>query len=251
MSEEITIGVLLFACAAIQSMVGFAFTLFALPLLLLLTDLSAPQAVMLSLLGSLAQRLLMIRALRHACDWKKLLPVILTGLLGLPLGVMLLKRFSSLDPAVVRQWIGVLILVVVIVSRVVRIAPRERLAVGWGLLAGFASGLLNGMANIGGPPLIMWAHAHDWSNKSLRAAAPAVTLGMAPLQLFILFGAFGAEILPPLSTVAVALPAAVLGCFAGLGMGHRIPVGGLRTVATALLILLCAWAMLRPLISGM
>ena len=117
MDQDIIIAIVLFACGAIQSMVGFAFTLFALPLLLLLTDLSAPQVVMLSLMGSLAQRLLMIRVLWHACDWKKLLPVILTGFLGLPLGVMILKRFSSVDPGIVRQWLGAFILLLVIVSR--------------------------------------------------------------------------------------------------------------------------------------
>ncbi len=244
--ETILIGAAVLAfCSALQSAVGFGFALFSVPAMLLL-GWPLPESVVIASLGSFVQRVQAVVHLRRDVHWGQLAGPIALALLGLPLGVGLLRLLSEADRGTVRQILGGLILAVVVVQRVWRVRPRERLHRAWGWVAGFCSGILSGLASIGGPPLVLWVHAHHWPNPRLRVTIPAITIPCTPLQIALILGAFGLGVLPSLPEAAVFLPAIVGGTVGGLAMGHRMAVHHVRLAAYMLLLLLCATAILSP-----
>jgi len=89
--QLITLGVIFFFAAMVQAMVGFAFTLIALPFLLF-AGWPLPQAVAVSTIGSTIQRLLIVSHLRDEIDWRTLRPMMIVGLIFLPVGIFVLRE---------------------------------------------------------------------------------------------------------------------------------------------------------------
>ena len=235
------VAVILFFCSALQSAVGFAFTLFGTPLLLM-AGLPLPDVVMLALLASTLQKLLITSHLRGEFSFRALLPMVMVMIMALPLGIAVLKIIAGVDKHLVKQWTGVLILLVVLAQWLLHIPPREKVAAGWGFLAAFFSGFLSGLANIGGPPLVLWAHAHAWTNARIRVIIPAIALPTVPIQFVMMLYAFGLAPMPPLSSALVFIPVVVAGTWIGHKIGKRIKVDVLRVTANILLILTSLFA---------
>ena len=154
----ITIAILSF-CALVQGAAGFAFSLFAVPLLLL-AGYDFPNAVAITFLASLLPRFIMIVQLWRSIQWRSLLVPALFMFLLLPLGVLALRMLGSSGAEVVKRAIGWFVLSVLLVRHLVKITPKDRIPWGWGALAGGLSGFLQGLSNVGGPPIVLWAMAH-------------------------------------------------------------------------------------------
>lgn len=86
------------------------------------------------------------------------------------------------------------------------------------LLAGLASGILNGLVGVGGPPLMIYVMCARLDKRATRATAVALVMFMLPFQAVVLVtdGLVRPELALPLYTPAV-IAAAV-----GLWMGHRL-----------------------------
>ena len=81
---------LIVACGAavagfVQGLAGFGFGLVAMAFWS--WSLAPTLAVPLVVFGSLIGQLLAVRSLRHGLDWRRLMPFLLGGLVGVPLGV--------------------------------------------------------------------------------------------------------------------------------------------------------------------
>ncbi len=239
-------GILLF-CAFVQSTVGFAFSLFS-NALLLMAGLALPETVMLSTLGSTGQRLVMTSSMHRHVAWRETLPMSALCLVTLPVGVFILKLFSQQSVGVAKVGLGVLILLVLVVQRVWRVKPKQTLQRGWGVLAAAASGLLTGLANIGGPPLLLWVHSHDWTNEKTRVTVIAITTTLVPVQLALMLVTFGRDVLPSPLQALILAPAIVIGAFAGMAAGKRLSRPRLRAAAVILLAIISAVCILDPLL---
>lgn len=239
------IGGVLFFCSSVQSTVGFAFSLFGLPLLLLL-GLPLPETVALTTIASVLQRIFTVYSLRAHVNWRELLPMITIAALSLPLGTWLLRLLSTQSRTTAQQVIGGIIMLALLVQAVIRVAPRSRVPAGWGYLASMLSGILNGFGNIGGPPLVLWMHAHAWPNEKLRVTALAITLPLVPFQLVLLVLTFGGSVAKSIPVALTLLPLVFAGGMLGLWVGKKIHVPVLRTLAYLLLGLIAAYAMLKP-----
>lgn len=248
MLEQLLIqGAILLFCAFVQSAVGFAFSLFS-NALLLLAGLALPETVMLSTLGSVMQRLLMLARLHTHVPWRDTLPLSGICLLTLPLGVYALKLVSLQRIDIAKAGLGVLILLALSVQIFWKVRPRERLHAGWGALAAALSGLFTGLANIGGPPLLLWIHAHDWPNEKTRVTAMAVTTVLVPVQLVLMFYVFGRNVIPSLTQFMMLIPAITLGTFVGMSAGRRLSRPHLRMAALSLLAVICIVCILDPVL---
>ncbi len=232
------------ACSLIQSAVGFAFGLFALPLLLMLTPLSLPQVVLLMVLTSALQRLLMVGHMHAHIPWRRAWPVLAAALLTLPAGLWLQYHLAGAERLIIRRCVGVLILAVLVIQWRRQSVPREGLARRWGFLTGSVSGVLSGLAGIGGPPIVIWLHAQRFSTATLRATISGVSLPLVPFQLGMMLAAFGTAVLPPLAWAPGLVAAVAAGHYAGMALGGRLPEVHLRRLATGLLVLICLGAIL-------
>lgn len=237
-------SVMILGCI-IQGSAGFGFGLFALPILLFL-DFPLPEAVMIVIVGSAMQKISAVAYLRRSVDWKEILPYMLLGLAALPLGVYLMVQVSFLDQAAIKQIIGSCIVILLLLQRQGVISARETVHRFWGYLAGFFSGLLNGLANIGGPPLVLWILAHRWTNEKMRVTALAFSLVFVPFQILLLMLAFGSPILQPLVKTFLVTPVILLGSWVGLKIGAKISREHLRIYMQSLLFLIALAAVIGP-----
>lgn len=235
--EILQIGGALILGAIIQSSSGFGFGLFVIPILLFFGFGLAPTVIMV-VIGSAIQKITAVKYLKEHLDWHEMTPFIVIGLFGLPLGIYAMSRVSNMNQAVVKQVIGGLVLVMLAFHWKGSIKAREYVPKLWGYIAGFSAGVLNGFANIGGPPLVLWTLAHQWSNQKMRGTLIAFSLIFVPFQLALMLVSFGSEMFNPILKAVVLSPIVLLGTWIGLKIGEKISQEHLRIYMQVLLLLI-------------
>ena len=189
------------------------------------------------MIGSAFQRGLVVRKYRECIRWKPLFAVYPLALLGLVIGIYFLKQASTVNPETVKQIFGVIILLAVAQRVFLRIEPREKVPFCFGAAAAFFSGILNGFANIGGPPMILWVLAHKWSKDRLRVTIPAFTLLLLPFQTVLLTVNFGFPVLFKICTGVFFIPVFLMGVVLGNLVSERILLEKVRLIIIILLAL--------------
>jgi uncharacterized protein len=154
-----------FAASVLRGFTGFGFGLAAVPLL----SLALPPAQVVPLVVTL-QAVIGVAGLRAAsaeCDWRSV-GVLLPGLvLGVPIGLLIL---TELPPNPVRLVIGAVIAFSVwLIHRGVRLPPNPSRGVSFGV--GLASGVISGLASMGGPPVVVYLLALGHTAARMRATA--------------------------------------------------------------------------------
>lgn len=157
------IGVL--AASVLRGFTGFGFGLAAVPLLSLALPPAqvVPLVVMLQAIIGVAG----LRAASAACDWRAV-GLLLPGLVaGIPLGLLIL---TALPPDHVRLAIGAIILLsVLLIQRGVRLPPQPSFLVSSGV--GLVSGVISGLASMGGPPVVVYLLAIGHTAVRMRATS--------------------------------------------------------------------------------
>jgi len=240
------IAIVLFVGGFIQSSAGFGFGLFALPLLLFL-KLQLQEAVIMVVIGSAIQKIMGIRYFRKVINLREISPLIVSGLAGLPIGLYLMFRVSGLQQSSIKQLIGFLIIFMLIFRWSKLIKSVIRVKAMWTYIAGFLSGILNGFANIGGPPVVLWVLAQNWENRKMRATIISFSLFFVPFQITIMIIIFGRTLYSPLFYSLVLSPSVLIGSWSGLKFGDRFSKKILERYMEFLLLLIALVSVLRPL----
>ena len=233
--DYILIIIILFICSYIQTIAGFAFSLISVPSLLL-CGLSLPDAVILTMFCSGCQKMLLIWHCRNHVAWKTLFSIVPWAILGLAIGVFILKKVSSASPDTIKQVFGGIILFTVALRFIVKIKPRKKVPLFTGFIASFISGIMNGFANIGGPPLVLWILAHDWPKDRLRSFIPTFVVMLMPIQLLFMITAFGSHILTGFLSGVIYIPVILLAFWLGNLTSGKISVERVRTIIISLLL---------------
>ena len=240
-------ALVLMAGGLIQSVAGFGFGLFALPLLLFLGR-PLPEAVILVILASALQKTAGIARLRRDVPWSEMVPLMGVGLAMLFPGILLLRFVSGLGPRWVKMILGFCILVLLGLRRFRARGGRDGTARAWGYVAAGVSGLLNGFANIGGPPMVLWVLSRPWPGPRIRGSLFAFSMVFVPFQLIVMGVVFGNVIWQIVLEFLWLSPAVLLGTLAGLRLGNRVSLPGLRTVMQLMLIAVAMSAVVSPLL---
>ena len=241
----VLMGLVLAAGCLLQSSVGFGLGLLATPLLLLL-GLEPEQII--PLIGVCAPAQLLVSLLHHRqhLAWRRVLPWIAAAVAAQPIGVLILARITTLEGSVVRPIFGGLVLAALAVQALAGAQPRRQLRPAWGYVAMPVAGLMSGMAGMPGPPVVLWAMAHDWPAHRLRATIWTIFLGLAPTSLLFLFWKFG-QVAWSSALLGVAyLPAVLLGTLPGLWLAARVR----RSLARKLAFTLLACAGVAAILAG-
>ncbi len=243
----ISIGFVLAGGSFIQSAVGFGYGLWAFPLLLFLTDLPVPGVI--ALMGSSGFIQSSVSAYHHRkyVVWKKLFPFIIIGIISLQVGIWTLHSLQGLDRSTIKQMTGAILLSILIIQYIFSVQPREKVHPFWGVIALFLFGYISGIDAMGGPFAVLWVMAHQWSNRQMRGSIIAIIVCVIPFQVFLLVSQFGPVALNAAVLGLLFMPMALLGTFAGLWIGDRIPKKRLRRLAVGLLFIIAATAILHPL----
>ncbi len=166
-SSILYISCVVFLGGSIQGVTGFGFSLIAVPLLVTAVP---PHIIIPSmlLLSMLINGLILIES-RECLDIKSIVPIIGSGVIGLPVGTVMLRY---MNPSSLRILIGILVCglsTMMILGLRYRTAHKTLAAA----LAGFVSGALNSSITMSGPPVILF-----WQNESIAKETFRRTLSL-------------------------------------------------------------------------
>ncbi len=230
----------------LQGMVAFGFGLLSVPLFLMI-GLPVPMAIAISSVCTAVQAASGVHHLSHAVPWKIVGFSVAIRATTMLLGIWALSILASHPPAQIKFWIGMVLLLLVILQAAWQPRPRPRLHKGWDLAAFGLSGFTGGLCSMGGPPLVLWVMTHDWTVERTRAFLFATFISMVPIQLALLYGAFGKSTLLGMAWGVALSPVVLLGSLLGLRIGAKFSKPVLRRLAFLLLIAIAINAMYAQL----
>ncbi|HEY4209948.1 MAG TPA: sulfite exporter TauE/SafE family protein [Steroidobacteraceae bacterium] len=221
---------MLFLATFVRSAIGFGEALVAVPILALIIPIqvAAPVAVLISIT---------VAAVVLVGDWRHVhlrsaSRLILSTLIGTPLGLLLLTRIST---DLVKACLGLAILAFSCYS-----LARHRLAklqddrLAWAF--GFSAGVLGGAYGMNGPPLAVYGTLRGWSAQSFRATLQGYFL---PASMMSMAGYWAAGLWNSEVThyYLASLPGVAVAMFLGrLSTGRMDTAAFLRWVNVALIV---------------
>jgi uncharacterized membrane protein YfcA len=216
----------------VQGISGFAFAMVAMSVWVwgIEPRLAAAMAVSGGLLGQCIQLFTVRRGLQPGV----LLPFVVGGLVGVPLGVWALPH---LDPAVFKLVLGAFLVLccpaMLWADRLPRISAGGRWADG---LVGLVGGAMGGIAGFSGVLPSLWVTLRGWDKELQRGVIQNFSLAALAATL-LAYIASGALTLDMASKFAVVAPAMLLPSLFGARIYHGLSPAAFRRVV---LLLLCA-----------
>jgi len=227
----VTVGLGALLAGFVTGLAGFGTGLVALGFWLHVIDphLAAPLVVICSVVAQ-TQSFVTVRRSLHL---PRLWPFILGGLLGVPLGVLIL---AHLEAAALRAALGVFLVFYAGYMLLARNPPVTQ----WGGRAadgvvGFGGGILGGTAGLSGPLPTIWCGLRGWTKDEQRAV-------FQPFNLAVLLWALAAYALDGVLTrevgvlTLVCLPGTLLGAWLGVRSYGRIDDRQFRAIVLWLLL---------------
>jgi len=237
--------IILLLSSMIHSASGFGFALFMMPLLVW-NGFSLAQASIFTATSGFVLSCLMVYQLREHVQWKLLWPTLIPRVGGLMIGIFILTFLNSLDKALIRQFLGAALLLTVIIQIAVNVKPRDHVHRGWFWGALGSGGILNGLVGFGGPPVVLWVMAHNWSKQQIRAFLAAIYWTIIPVQIILLLVTFGQPLVQFSLQAVIYIPLVVIGVLAGVWLGGFLNKARLRRFVQVLLILTAVWSIVAP-----
>src|SRR5258707_6153658 len=214
-----------FAAALVAGMAGFAFGLVAAAVWLhVLTPLQTTTLIV--AFGLIVQGY-SVWKLRRALKFQRLLPFLLGGLIGLPLGVALLEWTP---PAQMRIAVGILLIAFSLYSLVrphfAKVTAGGRLADGG---VRVLSGIVGGTTGFAGILPTIWCTVRGWPKDEQRAVfqptGVAIFLGTA-----VLLGGTGSVTADTVQLFLIGLPALLAGSWLGLRLYGKLDEATFRRI---------------------
>ncbi len=232
----------------VQSAAGFAAGLLIVPSLLW-CGYSIPEAQCSLLVATIPQNVWGVWSLRDSVSIKQIAWPGAGRVLFLPMGILTLQLLDTLDIATIRQVVGGIVLAVTITIIKFRPKPQPNLHPIWGIIAFPLSGFFQGLVGMGGPAMVFWVQAHDWSSRKMRAFMFAMYLVSIAPALLILYWVFRDRIIQPGVVTALLVPLLLLVTVHGLRFGTWLGRNRLRRVSLFLLLAMGVAGLAAPLIT--
>jgi uncharacterized membrane protein YfcA len=169
---------------------------------------------------------------RAAMKWRTVLPFIIGGAIGVPLGTVLL---TSVDQGTLRVTMGVLLMIYSLYSLLrpaLKPVAGNRAA---HLGVGVANGLIGGLTGLGGIAVTIWCQLAGGPKDAQRAVFQPVmfaTFAMTAIALAVA-GAYTGD---ALKLYVLALPALVAGIWCGIHLYGKLDDAAFRRVILILLL---------------
>jgi uncharacterized protein len=205
----------IFAATLLRSSFGFGDALLAMPLLAMLIDMKTGTPLVAMVASTIALVILFRqwRQVHLAGAWR----LILSSMLGIPLGLWLLTRGDDLILKIILG-LGITIfsLYKIFHPRLFHLAT-ERSA--W--IFGFVGGVLGGACNTNGPAIVVYGTLRGWAPPVFRATLQGYFL---PVGLMIVAGHLGTGLWSGsvIRLYAMSLPLVLLGIWLGGHLNRRI-----------------------------
>jgi hypothetical protein len=238
-------GVWVCAGMLLQSSVGFGLGLFAVPLMLLVGVRMELAMAMLPMI-SLVQCGWNAWAYREHIPWRAVWGLTAWRLAGLGPGLGILAVLAAGEQATAKQVIGGVLLLILAVQWLAKVRPVERVHGTWAVAAGVSSGVMAGAFGMGGPPVVLWAAAHDWPGRVNRSFLWTTFLLLMPPWAVLLAWRYGWPAIEAMAISMVYVPFVLIAAQIGSKLGDRLNRHGLRAAARWLLVAIALSAIAGP-----
>jgi uncharacterized membrane protein YfcA len=171
--------------------------------------------------------------LRHALTWQSIAPFIIGGIIGVPIGTLLL---TYLNPAYLRSGVGLLLVIYGsygLAQPKLRPVPG-RVSADAGI--GFLNGVLAGLTGLPGFIITIWCQLRGWPKDAQRAVFQPVMLAAIVMNLISL-GMVGAMTAETLQLFLLGLPAMLAGLWVGFKLYGKLDDAAFRKVILILLLI--------------
>jgi uncharacterized membrane protein YfcA len=219
-----------FGAGVVKGLTGFGFSLFTVPVLVVLLGpkTAVPVIVILNAVSN-------VPLYFHSRRWsslRRIWPLIVAGIVSIPVGTYLLLVLAA---ATLKLIVGIVICLFALafLAGFRKAIRQERL----GLMgAGLISGVLNGLISAGGPPVILFLTNQGMPKENLRANLIAyfLFLNTATLPVHLAGGLISLEVV---EYAAILVPALAGGVLVGTGLIGYVPEAAFRkTVLSVVMI---------------
>lgn len=221
---------IIFLSGLTYGLTGFGSALVAMPLLtpLLGVEVAAPMFALVALAAEFVSLLRYRRHLRFEAVWR----LMLASLLALPIGVMLAQQLPEQ---------AVLLLLGVVVGgyglyNLLRLPLPHIVNPNLAFFFGFASGLLSGAYNTGGPPVVIYTTMARWEPTKFKSTLQGMFMVNSTVVISLHY--VNQHITPlVVEGVLIALPVMLIGVWMGWRLDRRINPALFNRIVMALLVL--------------
>ncbi len=214
----------------VQGLSGFAFGLVALGIWAWSVDptVAGPLVVF----GSLIGQLLSLHTVRGGFDRGRVLPFILGGLIGVPIGVALLRL---IDPLGFKLAVGIILLIWCPAMLLLRDLRRVSGGGRWAdAVVGWIGGVMGGLGGLTGPAPTLWCALRGWGRDAQRAVFQSFNLAMQTITMaaYLATGTIGVE---TAWLFAIVAPAMLVPTLIGARLYRRFSDAGFQRLVLLLL----------------
>lgn len=208
-------GAVVFLAGLTQGVTGFGFALVSAPIMVIFLSPKVVVPIVVTY-GVLISIVILVEC-RKWLDLKRIWPLMISGLAGIPVGVYLL---AALDAGTLKVLIGLVITLfaLAILTGFQKPIQNEGLAFG---PVGFISGVLGGSTSMGGPPAVLFFANQGVEKQTFRANLVAyfLVLSVGAVMAFVLNGLVTAKVV---NYTIMFLPAMILGGLSGIKVSNKV-----------------------------
>jgi len=171
--------------------------------------------------------------LRRALAWRRVAPFIMGGVIGVPIGAVLLGHINA---AHLRTAVGVVLLLYSIYYLARPALEPVRGGVPADLVIGFLNGLLGGLTGLVGIVVVIWCQLRGWPKDVQRTVFQPVIITTSAMTAGWL-GASGAVTADTVKLFLLGLPMLLAGTWVGMRLYGRLDEASFRKIVLILLLL--------------
>ena len=170
--------------------------------------------------------------LRHALDWRKVVPFVIGGVIGVPIGTILL---AYTNPAHLRTGVGFLLVLYSIIGLARPALKHLRGGVSSDIGIGFFNGLVGGMTGLAGVVVSVWCQLRGWPKDVQRSIFQPVII-TASAMTAISLGVSGAVTTDTTKLFLYGLPPLLAGLWVGFRLYGKLDDAAFRKIILVLLL---------------
>jgi uncharacterized membrane protein YfcA len=213
-----------------------------------MAGLKLPEAVAVSIFCGIPQNLTGCWQLRKEIPWGRTLRPIAIRTLFLPLGILALHSLDESLRWTIDPTVGVVMLGLLGLLLFVHPEHKPEFPVKWEVLTCSVSGFLVGFCGMGGPTLVVWTLAHDWSATKTRGFLFAVYAANLLPQLAIIAFVWGDDLARAFAFGLLGVPLSYAGMLLGLYVSRWISKKTLRRIAYGTILVTALLSIAQPVL---
>jgi uncharacterized membrane protein YfcA len=218
-----------FVAAFIRGISGFGFALILAPVLLLL--LNSKSVVVVNLFLGIITNIIVVAYTIRRLDLKRILPMTVAGLLGIPLGTWIIV---FIQPSTLKILVGGVIIFFAAPMAIGFTRPFKKETAAGGV-SGFISGILVSSTSLGGPPVVLFMHNQKWLKEDIYQAQAAYFLitNIFALAALYVSGLVDTQVIVFSTSLT---PALLVGMFLGIVAFRKIDQRAFRILSLVIVI---------------